>query len=47
MVSVLEAAYASKKAYQKLIQTTDDLVKSQFIGIKRAISKSIGGAIYA
>lgn len=32
MVALLQAAYTAKRAYQNLIKSTDDLVKSQFIG---------------
>ena len=32
MVELLQAAHAARKAYKELIQATDDLVKSQFIG---------------
>lgn len=31
LVELLQAAYASKKAYQNLLKTTDEMVKSQFI----------------
>lgn len=41
------AAHRLKKEYHKLIEATDDLVKSQFIGPKSTRFSSVGGAIYA
>ena len=43
LVELLKAAHRTKKAYQKQITATDELVKSQFIGLGRRI----GGAVYA
>lgn len=43
LVELLKAAHRTKKAYQKQITATDELVKSQFIGLRRRI----GGAVYA
>lgn len=43
MVELLQAAHAARKAYKELIQATDDLVKSQFIGQVTCV----GGAVYA
>ena len=47
MVELLQAAHAARKAYKELIQATDDLVKSQFIGLKSARFSMMGGALYA
>lgn len=41
------AAHRLKKEYHKLIEATDNLVKSQFIGLKSTRFSSVGGAIYA
>ena len=43
LVELLKAAHRAKKAYQKQISATDELVKSQFIGPLNVI----GGAVYA
>jgi len=32
LVQLLEAAHQAKKSYQRLLEATDDLVKSQFVG---------------
>jgi type I restriction enzyme S subunit len=41
------AAHRLKKENHKLIEATDNLVKSQFIGLKSTRFSSVGGAIYA
>ena len=41
------AAHRLKKEYQKLIEATDNLVKSQFIGLKSTRFSMMGGALYA
>lgn len=47
LVELLKAAYSTRKAYQNQIKATDELVKSQFIGLKSTRFSSVGGAIYA
>ena len=47
MVELLQAAHAARKAYKELMQVTDDLVKSQFIGLKSTRFSMMGGALYA
>ena len=46
MVELLQAAYEAKRAYQKQITATDELVKSQFIGQECDQITAIGGVLY-
>ena len=47
LVEILNAAYATKRAYQKQIIATEELVKSQFIGDLTTFSAITGGVLYA
>ncbi len=47
LVEILKAAYAAKRAYQKQIIATEELVKSQFIGEIKTFSGVAGGVLYA
>ena len=47
LVEILKAAYATKRAYQKQIIATEELVKSQFIGDLTTFSTITGGVLYA
>jgi hypothetical protein len=43
----LQAAYDTKRAYQRQISATEDLVKSQFFGRKYNLISAGGGMKYA
>lgn len=52
LADLLWAMDAAKQAYQRLLQKTDELVKSQFIGLAQHLfrslnSQNIGGVVYA
>lgn len=47
LADLLLAMDSAKSAYKKLISAIDDLLKSQFIGIKAPHISYVGGAIYA
>jgi len=47
LVDILTAALQTKKAYQRQLAATDELVKSQFIGEKYAFRHRNGGVLYA
>ena len=47
IVELLQAAYDTKRAYQRQISATEDLVKSQFFGRKYNLISAGGGMKYA
>jgi len=47
LVELLKAAHETKRSYRALLEATDELVKSQFIGLKKVLQPLTGGAVYA
>ena len=47
LVELLRSAYETKKAYQKLLTATDNLVKSQFLCVVAPRNCFAGGVLYA
>ena len=47
LTELLQAAYESKQAYQRLIQKTDEMVKSQFLGSGVHAQSRKGRVMYA
>ena len=47
LVELLRSAYETKKAYQKLLTATDNLVKSQFLCVAAPQNCLAGGVLYA